>query len=288
MGWPQATQQQQGRTSELVETPAGLGILAWRQSTRILKAYIHCFLYKENREEWRMWEQGSCRGVKEEVTLITGPFLQLWHSSLSKQRTWACPLESNRNVNVQESIFGRMWGVSLEVVGDVGRDCSNKESEAEHGRSVKDLCGGRMLLMVSPIRGTSVVLCALAGKRVCLDLTLFHCPVSSGGQRRHPVHSHWMLRHAWLGFGVWIFTFSPERPAKRICKDSKKKTSQTHSAACTLSQAAFIDWQEWTAAVHSPALTAVSSDFNKQDKVIWSLCLHPSVTFIRSLCVSNW
>lgn len=67
--------------------------------------------------------EGSCRGgsVKEEVTFITGPFLQADAAVFPQQRTLACPLEWKGNVNIQESIFGRMWGVSLEVVGEGGR-----------------------------------------------------------------------------------------------------------------------------------------------------------------------
>lgn len=91
--------------------------------------------------------RGSCRGggrgVKEEVTLITGPILQPDTAVFPQWRTLACPLEWKGNVNIQESIFGRMWGVSLEVVGEGGRwGCgSNKKSEAERGWSVSTYVG---------------------------------------------------------------------------------------------------------------------------------------------------
>lgn len=82
----------------------------------------------------------------------------------------------------------------------------------------EDLCGSRMLLRVSPIRGTSVGLCALAGKTVHLCFALSLCPVGSGSQRRCPMNSHWVLGRAWLGFRGRIFPFSPEGPTKGICK----------------------------------------------------------------------
>lgn len=59
---------------------------------------------------------GSCRGggVKEEVTLIIGPFFfPAWHSSLSTvEKIQHVLLSEKGNVNIQESIFGRMWGGS--------------------------------------------------------------------------------------------------------------------------------------------------------------------------------
>lgn len=47
-------------------------------------------------------------------------------------------LSERGNVNIQESIFGRMWGVSLEVVGKKGE---GGESEADCGRSIKTYVG---------------------------------------------------------------------------------------------------------------------------------------------------
>lgn len=172
-------------------------------------------------------KKGSCRGggVKEEVTLITGPFLQPDTAVFPQRRTLACPLEWKGNVNIQESIFGRMWGVSLEVVGEGrgvgwGRGLQQQGIRGRMWAERKELCGSRMLLRVSPIRGTSVVLCALAGKTVHLCSTLFLCPISRGSERRCPVYSHGVVGCACLGFRGWIFPFSPKGPAKRICKDS--------------------------------------------------------------------
>lgn len=115
-----------------------------------------------------------------------------------------------------------MWEVSLEVVGegwrwDQGRWCSNKESEAECGKRVKDLCWSEMFLRVSPIRGPFIVLGALAREAVRLCFTLVHCLVSSRGQRRCPVYSHWELGCSWLWFRWRNFSsFSPEGSAKGI------------------------------------------------------------------------
>lgn len=47
-------------------------------------------------------------------------FLQPDTAVFPQWRTLACPLEWKGNVNIQESIFGRVWGVSLEVVGEEG------------------------------------------------------------------------------------------------------------------------------------------------------------------------
>lgn len=100
-----------------------------------------------------------------------------------------------------------------------GRGVGLGEVQPQGNRAeLKELCGGRMLLRVSPIRGTSVVLRALAGETVHLRPALPRCPFSLGSQRRGPMYSHGVMGRASLGFGGWIFPFSPEGHAKRTCE----------------------------------------------------------------------
>lgn len=84
---------------------------------------------------------------------------------------------------------------------------------------LKELCGSGVLLRVSPIGGTSVVLCALAGKAVRLRCALILCFISSRCGRGRPVHGHRVMECTRLGFRGGILPFSPEGSAKRICRD---------------------------------------------------------------------
>lgn len=124
-----------------------------------------------------------------------------------------------------------LWQNVRSLFGGSGwREGGGVQQRVIRGRTwaeCKDLCGSRMLLRVSPIRGTSVVLCAFAGKTVHPCFALLICSVCSGSQRRS-VYSHWVLGRAWLGFRGRIFPFAPEGPTKTICKDSKTQ----HLDAC--------------------------------------------------------
>lgn len=153
-----------------------------------------------------------------EVALITGPFVQPDTAVFPRWRTSACPLEWKGECkhtrehlwqNVRSLFGGSGWrGVGVQQRGVRGRTWAE----------CKDLCGSGVLLRVSPTRGTSVVLCALAGEAVHLCFTLFLCPVCGGSQMRCPVHSHWVPGRSWLGFRWQIFPVSPERPAQGICR----------------------------------------------------------------------
>lgn len=118
------------------------------------------------------------------------------------------------NVNIQESIFGRKWYVSLEVVAGA-EDQVREDGRVYRGEA---LCGGvGMLLRLSPIRGTYVVLCALGKGGIPLSTHL--SPHANWGHVGSLVHIHWLLRQTWLGHCRQVLSFAPKQPGGNICRD---------------------------------------------------------------------
>lgn len=105
---------------ELVRTRPCLCVLSWQHLTWLFKAYIQFSLGWEQRRVEALGGKRSCRGgdVRKEVTLITCPHIRSDVASISTLEHTSMSSWLKGNVNIQESIFGRIWGVSLEVVGE--------------------------------------------------------------------------------------------------------------------------------------------------------------------------